>query len=287
VFVGDLEGAIDTESLQKCNITHVVTCGPLELPWCAHNDEQEKTIHTDAIGVNSKATNLQHLILDALFDIETCDIRGMMKDSVHFAQGALQEPDTRVLFHCLAGQSRSVAMCISLLVSSGITVNEAIKRVRTIHPTAAPNEGFIRQLNDYCRQLGHDTDSPATKSDVVVTFSCKACRNVLFTNVNVVDHPCVERSSKKRTFRGSSACTSLFVEPMSWMGELSGQDGKMSCPNKNCGSKIGNWSWHGIRCSCGAWHTPAFQVPLSKVDRMQSGSTVAINLPCRNDNLAV
>lgn len=27
-----------------------------------------------------------------------------------------------------------------------------------------------------------------------------------------------------------------------------------------CGGKLGSWSWHGLRCSCGQWQAPAFQV---------------------------
>ena len=46
----------------------------------------------------------------------------------------------------------------------------------------------------------------------------------------------------------STICTSYFTEPLSWMqsqletGELSG---KILCPNKKCGAKLGNFDWSG------------------------------------------
>lgn len=72
-------------------------------------------------------------------------------------------------------------------------------------------------------------------------------------------------------------CSSYFVEPMDWMrqtlhpdGNTGGEnsygplDGKISCPR--CDSKLGNYSWAGLQCSCGAWITPAFSLHKSKVD---------------------
>ena len=41
-------------------------------------------------------------------------------------------------------------------------------------------------------------------------------------------------------------------------------DGKIACPK--CSTRVGNYNWSGMQCSCGAWITPAFQVIKSKVD---------------------
>ena len=46
----------------------------------------------------------------------------------------------------------------------------------------------------------------------------------------------------------SPMCTSYFTEPLNWMrpqlegGEL---NGKILCPNKKCGTKLGNFDWSG------------------------------------------
>lgn len=36
-------------------------------------------------------------------------------------------------------------------------------------------------------------------------------------------------------------------------GELAG---KIVCPNKKCGTKIGNYDWAGVCCGCKEWVTP-------------------------------
>jgi dual specificity phosphatase 12 len=46
---------------------------------------------------------------------------------------------------------------------------------------------------------------------------------------------------------------------MKWMeffleeGQLSG---KITCPNKKCGAKLGNYDWAGVCCSCKEWVVP-------------------------------
>ncbi|EJD00661.1 uncharacterized protein FOMMEDRAFT_22408 [Fomitiporia mediterranea MF3/22] len=66
-------------------------------------------------------------------------------------------------------------------------------------------------------------------------------------------------------------CSGYFVEPMKWMepflenGELGG---KIVCPNKKCGAKLGNYDWAGVCCSCKEWVTPGFCIHKSKVDEI-------------------
>ncbi|KIY48793.1 hypothetical protein FISHEDRAFT_65614 [Fistulina hepatica ATCC 64428] len=66
-------------------------------------------------------------------------------------------------------------------------------------------------------------------------------------------------------------CSGYFVEPMKWMepmlesGELSG---KIICPNKKCGVKLGNFDWAGVRCGCKEWVVPGFCINRSKVDEI-------------------
>ena len=92
----------------------------------------------------------------------------------------------------------------------------------------------------------------------------------------------------------SSACTSYFTEPLSWMrpqlenGDLSG---KLMCPNTRCNAKLGTFDWSGcksdsfsfclgeiklikcmvnaVRCSCAAWISPGFALNASKVDEIR------------------
>jgi dual specificity phosphatase 12 len=56
---------------------------------------------------------------------------------------------------------------------------------------------------------------------------------------------------------------------MKWMesflegGQLAG---KIMCPNKKCGAKLGNYDWAGVCCGCKEWVTPGFCINRSKVD---------------------
>ena len=56
---------------------------------------------------------------------------------------------------------------------------------------------------------------------------------------------------------------------MGWMDPLfdgTAVAGKLLCPNGRCKAKIGNYSWSGQRCGCGAWITPGFCLARGKVD---------------------
>ncbi|GAA5983367.1 hypothetical protein JCM10908_000256 [Rhodotorula pacifica] len=69
----------------------------------------------------------------------------------------------------------------------------------------------------------------------------------------------------------SPACSSYFVEPLSWMSpflESGVLAGKIVCPNKRCGAKLGNFDWAGNQCSCGAWVCPGFALNVSRVDEV-------------------
>ncbi|EIN08594.1 hypothetical protein PUNSTDRAFT_114048 [Punctularia strigosozonata HHB-11173 SS5] len=66
-------------------------------------------------------------------------------------------------------------------------------------------------------------------------------------------------------------CSGYFLEPMKWMEPFleSGQlAGKIVCPNKKCGAKLGNYDWAGVKCSCKEWVTPGFCIHRSKVDEV-------------------
>ncbi|KAI0300163.1 hypothetical protein B0F90DRAFT_1725593 [Multifurca ochricompacta] len=66
-------------------------------------------------------------------------------------------------------------------------------------------------------------------------------------------------------------CSGYFVEPMKWMGIFlqDGQlAGKIICPNKKCGAKLGNYDWAGVCCSCKEWVVPGFCIHRSKVDEI-------------------
>ena len=44
-----------------------------------------------------------------------------------------------------------------------------------------------------------------------------------------------------------------WMEPFLKGGQLAG---KITCPNKKCAAKLGNYDWAGVCCGCKQWVTP-------------------------------
>jgi len=66
-------------------------------------------------------------------------------------------------------------------------------------------------------------------------------------------------------------CSGYFVEPMKWMEQFleeGDMEGKIVCPNKKCGVKLGNYDWAGVCCNCKEWVVPGFCIHRSKVDEV-------------------
>ncbi|KAK3844074.1 MAG: protein-tyrosine phosphatase-like protein [Linnemannia gamsii] len=116
-------------------------------------------------------------------------------------------------------------------------------------------------------------------------LKCKKCRRVLVARDSVVTHTpgqgqtsfgyrkrdatlhiseAVQSNISKITPQAATVCQSHFIEPVEWIQELHGLEGKISCPK--CDSKLGTFNWSGEQCSCGAWVTPAFMMHKGKVD---------------------
>ncbi|XP_026191258.1 probable inactive dual specificity protein phosphatase-like At4g18593 [Cyclospora cayetanensis] len=115
-------------------------------------------------------------------------------------------------------------------------------------------------------------------------YCCRCCRYQLFYESQLQPHEPKPQGESKTGLRAAPPpkCTSAFVEPLQWMRGLEEQRGKLICPNpavgvaaaaataaitlpqsataRRCGAKLGNWCWAGLKCSCGQWNAPAFQV---------------------------
>ncbi|KAM6500119.1 Protein-tyrosine phosphatase-like protein [Amanita muscaria] len=63
-----------------------------------------------------------------------------------------QNPNAKVLVHCVEGISRSVSVVAAYLMAQyGWTPNEAVKYIKTKRVVAEPNFGFVQQLHEYAR----------------------------------------------------------------------------------------------------------------------------------------
>ncbi|ORM41932.1 Dual specificity protein phosphatase 12 [Babesia sp. Xinjiang] len=186
---------------------------------------------------------------------------------------------------------------------------KVINPLRAIHPIASPSLGFICQLIVYYKRgfkvsdqntfwaeyrnllriVDHDRleeyETRQTCNDDNVdrsaVYSCAKCRQTLFYGANVVRHVPASGSDEF----GTEPCSSIFVEPMDWMVGMDAQSGKITCKNSRCSSKLGYYCWHGRRCSCGHLQIPAFQIQLSKIDKLPVESRLGGSTPNRNDDL--
>ena len=112
------------------------------------------------------------------------------------------------------------------------------------------------------------------------TVRCRRCSRLLALTEHTIPH---EHGAGARSFGiqkqrkgdargvgpggGGWQCTSLFVEPIAWMGDAlhdGAVSGKLACPK--CAGRLGAFNWAGEQCGCGCWVTPAFQLHVSRVD---------------------
>lgn len=112
---------------------------------------------------------------------------------------------------------------------------------------------------------------------------CRRCRHIVADSSHFLTHSPPDEESKQSKFvrkvpnsrriisseEASSTCSHHFVDPIDWMKpELSKSllEGKLSCPNPKCETKIGGYNWQGSRCSCGKWMVPAVYLQGARVD---------------------
>eukprot|EP00752_Nemacystus_decipiens_P014662 g13059.t1 len=112
-----------------------------------------------------------------------------------------------------------------------------------------------------------------TGSDVPehVVYNCRMCRRAVFNAADIQSHEVAQHNFHRRKSKGVTSkglCSSIFLaEPKRWMKQQLGEmEGKLSCPNKSCGARLGSLKWTGAQCSCGSWVTPAIQFPRKNLD---------------------
>ena len=93
----------------------------------------------------------------------------------------------------------------------------------------------------------------------VTNYACGTCKLPLFT--------CVSNHRQQQCEQ------SLFIFKQNWINETSQstparcqRPGVIECPRKQCKSKLGFYSWNGIKCNgCSKFVTPGFQILKSRV----------------------
>ncbi|KIJ09371.1 hypothetical protein PAXINDRAFT_102257 [Paxillus involutus ATCC 200175] len=117
-------------------------------------------------------------------------------------------------------------------------------------------------------QYASPADLAAQLSSNPKLAALRAAQSLAMTGLNGANS---SKAAQSPPILMNPKCSGYFVEPMGWMepmlagGELAG---KIACPNKKCGAKIGNYDWAGVCCGCKAWVTPGFCIHRSKVDEI-------------------
>ncbi|ORY83049.1 protein-tyrosine phosphatase-like protein [Protomyces lactucae-debilis] len=205
----------------------------------------------------------------------------------------------KVLVHCHAGQSRSVAVVAAYLMSaSNVPLASAIDLISSKRQIDL-SDTFRRQLQVYAQcgnrvdptheayqtwRLQHrngvlrlQDDTIAASPGLHTAIRCKKCRFVLASEKHIQRH-----SPKELT---AGPCAHLFIDPVRWMKaelDLGLLEGRFTCPGRNCHAKIGSYAWQGMNCSCRAWILPGLALHRSRVDEFKTAKEVVV-VPARKD----
>lgn len=238
-----------------------------------------------------------------------------------------------VFVHCAMGISRSVTCVMAYLLykyphryggkqqvsppsaasaaqrrqTSSDAVTKALEWVRQGRASAAPNEGFIDQLQlwwemgcpaDHDKAVEHHPVYQKWLYEIMLEESrdCNMAPDTKYirfedevgqgqeataTEADKEDGKEVRCKKCRRVLATpkfvlshgpeSSNCAHIFIDTLSWMRpvlEDGALEGRLTCPNAKCGATVGRYAWQGLRCTCNEWVVPAFSLQRSRVDEV-------------------
>jgi len=134
MFVGNLNQATNAHVIEELGVTHIVNASR------DHTNPFQDRIQYHSCSVH---------------DSETEDIAGELAEAYDFIEAAFDSyPSAVVLVHCAHGISRSVALVTGYLMRKfGLTFHESLAHIRSRHPAACPNIGFVAQLMSLQEEL--------------------------------------------------------------------------------------------------------------------------------------
>ncbi|KAL3913534.1 MAG: hypothetical protein SGILL_006446 [Bacillariaceae sp.] len=148
LWLGGFVAAHDFATIAEMKVTNVLCVGGRALAFgekeyhppfpdkldykLIHVDDTEKAADVDALG--------------------RC-----FPEAVAFIEDCLISKQTPLLVHCMAGASRSASVvCAYLIWKYQLTVEDALRLVRSARPIATPNAAFVAQLEEWHRKTIQD-----------------------------------------------------------------------------------------------------------------------------------
>jgi protein-tyrosine phosphatase len=130
LYLGSIGAALNVPELQQVGITHIL---------CT------------ATGVRSMHPDKFSYKVLTVLDSQMESLVDHFADAICWIERALREyPNNKVLVHCFAGRSRSVAVVLAYLIYKlRIPLSVALIHVRQFRANANPNSGFLNQLRAF------------------------------------------------------------------------------------------------------------------------------------------
>lgn len=130
IYLGSIGAALNLPELQTVGITHIM---------CT------------ATGVRSMHPDKFVYKTLTVLDSQSESLLDHFPDSIYWMECALREnPTNKILVHCFAGRSRSVAIVLAyLMYKLRIPLSVALLHVRQFRASANPNSGFVSQLKAF------------------------------------------------------------------------------------------------------------------------------------------
>ncbi|GLT99783.1 hypothetical protein SLE2022_171990 [Rubroshorea leprosula] len=133
LFLGSIGAANNKNALKSSNITHVLTVASSLRP--AHTND------------------FVYKVIPVVLDKEDTNITQYFDECFDFIDEAKRQGGG-VLVHCFVGRSRSVTIVVAYLMKKrGMNPSQALEYVKSKRPQAAPNSGFLSQLQEFEKSL--------------------------------------------------------------------------------------------------------------------------------------
>ncbi|CAL2227333.1 hypothetical protein PRUPE_1G151900 [Prunus persica] len=141
LFLGSIGAANNKEELKNLNITHILTVANSFEP--------------------SYPNDFVYKIINVADRVST-DLKQHFDECIDYIDEA-KRSGGGVLVHCFVGRSRSVTIVVAYLMKKhGMNLSQALEHVKSRRPQAAPNSGFISQLQSFERSLHADEENKTT-----------------------------------------------------------------------------------------------------------------------------